>query len=64
MASGLVFVSGSSSLWFFQQTPLTAWPAPDNYVLRYVGFRMKVGSSPARQMSGCSFVGTPLGEDL
>jgi hypothetical protein len=38
MASGLVFGSGSSSLWFFQQTPLTAWPAPDNYVLRYVGF--------------------------
>jgi|SRR5277367_297007 len=39
MASGLVFVSGSKSLWFFQQTPLTAWSAPDNYVLRYVGLR-------------------------
>jgi predicted oxidoreductase len=39
MASGLGFVSGSSLLWFFQQTPLTAWPEPDNYVLRYVGLR-------------------------
>jgi hypothetical protein len=39
VASGLVFGSKSSLLWFIQQTPVTARAAPKNYVKRYVGLR-------------------------